>query len=698
MKILRALVFCLLISAVVSAQSPVLFFSDLTAGPATGNSDPTYSSNGGAYVTIYGNFLPGTLTTSNIALNGSNCLGIVSQPVAWMWYQKFTVQLHSGCASGNFTVTTSSGTSNGIAFTVQSENIYFASGSGNDSSGTGSWTAPWKTLLHAVQNMPGGSIVYGLTGSDATVDDGTGWSTTMLITRSGTATAPFSVIGYPGDTVQIGPTSGGDSSIRSGDVIPTNYWTFAELNIHAVSGETCAQWGSNFWRYVGNDETAPSANGEEGGCEPIDSTYTTMYGNNFHNMGVTGASAEFHGVYIATDASETDFGWNTIQFSNGGRCLQTHSEYNGPGTNGYTIYNVNIHDNYIHDCGSDCLVLDTVSPGGNGSSNPQGGPLSGPVTVYNNVMYNCGLVTPPEDTGDWSGIEIPGTSTTGPSPTGTIYTFNNTFYNYGVNASPPYGDAEYGIVWNGPDGPVFDISDNNLMYSTQGTRVPYYGGNGGITGANNWMYNGPSTSGASTVTGTIGTNPQLSSVTTANFTPLSGSPVLGAGLAMTGTVTPFGANTVAYDINGLLRPSPPAIGALELSGSVSPTPTVSLSPTSLTFAAQAIGTTTASQTITLTNTGTATLTITSITLSGTNSADFAIPSATNTCGASLAVNASCTLGVTFTPSLVGTESASIVFTTNAPTSPNSLSLSGTGALSNVISGIGIISGVGTIKP
>jgi hypothetical protein len=591
---MRRILICLallLCAASARAQAPVLFFSDLISGPATGNSDTTYSTGGGAYVTIYGNFLGSSMTSSSVALNGSNCLGIVLQPSAWMWYQKFTVQLHSGCTTGNFTVTTGSGTSNGIAFTVQSENIYFASGSGSDSA-AGSFSAPWRTLTHARSTMPAGSITYAQTGSDATTDDGTGWSTTMLITQNGTAAAPYAIIGYPGETVQIGPNSGGDSAIRSGDTIPANYWTFAELNVHAVSGEAVAQWGSNYWRWIGDDMTAPQANGEEGGAEPIDSTYTTFYGNNIHNMGITGAEAEFHGLYIATDVSETDVGWNTIAYTNGGRCLQTHSEYNGPGTNGFGIYNINIHDNVIHDCALDCMVGDSLSPNGNGSSNPQGGPLSGPVTIYNNVMYNCGQTTPPEDTGTWMGLYLTGVTTTGAAPSGTIYAFNNTIYAFGVNTSPPYGSSEYGIDFGGSS-PILAISNNNLLYSTQGTRVPYFGGGSSFTGSHNWMYNGPATSGVATITGTIGTNPNLTNVTSYNFTPLSGSPVLGAGTAMGGVITPFGPNTIGQDINGIPRPASPAIGAIELTSS-----TPQASPPSCT---PGTGTYASAQTVTCTN-------------------------------------------------------------------------------------------------
>lgn len=103
-------------------------------------------------------------------------------------------------------------------------------------------------------------------------------------------------------------------------------------------------------------------------------------------------------------------------------------------------------------------------------------------------------------------------------------------------------------------------------------------------------------------------------------------------------------------------------------------PTASLSPTSLTFGSQTVGTTSSAQNVTLTNSGTASLSITSITTSG----DF---SQTNTCGASLAASSSCTISVKFTPTAAGTRSGSLSVTDNAPGSPQTASLTGTGVAS-----------------
>ncbi|MGA9207437.1 MAG: choice-of-anchor D domain-containing protein, partial [Terriglobales bacterium] len=98
---------------------------------------------------------------------------------------------------------------------------------------------------------------------------------------------------------------------------------------------------------------------------------------------------------------------------------------------------------------------------------------------------------------------------------------------------------------------------------------------------------------------------------------------------------------------------------------------VNLSASSLTFTGQTVSTQSGAQTITLTNTGNAALTPLTITRSG----PFA---ETNTCPASLAGGASCTISVTFAPLSAGSQSGTITVTDNAANSPQTIALSGTG--------------------
>jgi hypothetical protein len=100
-------------------------------------------------------------------------------------------------------------------------------------------------------------------------------------------------------------------------------------------------------------------------------------------------------------------------------------------------------------------------------------------------------------------------------------------------------------------------------------------------------------------------------------------------------------------------------------------PAVTLTPASLTFAGQRVGTTSAPQPVILTNSGDGTLNITSIATSG----DFA---QTNNCGSAVQPGKNCTLSVTFTPTATGKRTGAISITDNAPGSPQTVSLTGTG--------------------
>jgi hypothetical protein len=89
-----------------------------------------------------------------------------------------------------------------------------------------------------------------------------------------------------------------------------------------------------------------------------------------------------------------------------------------------------------------------------------------------------------------------------------------------------------------------------------------------------------------------------------------------------------------------------------------------------------VGTTSIAQTVTLTNngTGTAALTGIGISLTGANTGDYVL---TNSCGSSLATNASCTFTVSFAPMATGTRTASVQIVSSAGTSPDMVGLTGT---------------------
>lgn len=107
------------------------------------------------------------------------------------------------------------------------------------------------------------------------------------------------------------------------------------------------------------------------------------------------------------------------------------------------------------------------------------------------------------------------------------------------------------------------------------------------------------------------------------------------------------------------------------------TPAISLSPASLNFGSQANGTTSAAQTITATNTGTANLFFNNVAESGSFNLDYTIVD-DGCVGLTLAPGQSCQTSVTFSPNNTGVMPDDIVFTDNAPNSPQSVPITGTG--------------------
>jgi hypothetical protein len=113
-----------------------------------------------------------------------------------------------------------------------------------------------------------------------------------------------------------------------------------------------------------------------------------------------------------------------------------------------------------------------------------------------------------------------------------------------------------------------------------------------------------------------------------------------------------------------------------INGTIVGSPTLSLSSSALTFPLRPIGSTSIPQSVTLTNTGSgnAPLNFSSISLVGANSGDYIL---SNNCGSSLGAGGTCSISVSFSPTLVGTRTTTVQILSNAPTSPDIIQISGT---------------------
>ncbi|MGH7489819.1 MAG: choice-of-anchor D domain-containing protein, partial [bacterium] len=106
-------------------------------------------------------------------------------------------------------------------------------------------------------------------------------------------------------------------------------------------------------------------------------------------------------------------------------------------------------------------------------------------------------------------------------------------------------------------------------------------------------------------------------------------------------------------------------------------PQISLDPPSLTFATQLINTTSPIQIVSVTNSGTAALHISAIDILGNFSKQ------TN-CTRVLAAGASCSVTVAVTPADNGTRTGTLSFTDDAPGSPQTVPLAGTGTVVQLV--------------
>jgi FG-GAP-like repeat/Abnormal spindle-like microcephaly-assoc'd, ASPM-SPD-2-Hydin len=105
-------------------------------------------------------------------------------------------------------------------------------------------------------------------------------------------------------------------------------------------------------------------------------------------------------------------------------------------------------------------------------------------------------------------------------------------------------------------------------------------------------------------------------------------------------------------------------------------PEVEVSPTSMDFGSVSVGATSAMQTFTVTNATSVTVNITAVTIAETGvSADF--QRGATTCIGALAAAGTCTIEVTFAPTVTGPLTASLQVTDDAAGSPQSAALTGT---------------------
>jgi len=430
-------------------------------------------------------------------------------------------------------------------------NTYYVATNGSDSN-PGTLAKPWLTPQHAANTMVAGDTCF----IEAGTYGASGNGQRIVTEHNGAAGAPITFENYNGGTVTIF-----SSGLYCNLEIQNNYNDFIGLN--CVGDAKCFAGADMEQNIISNiliqncsfsnfevggiymDETASRSNITVTGCT-FNGTNTTS------NMEVV-SFRDVNGFTISNNLVENPAYANrcgicTAGCSNGS--IYNNTVYN---TSSYGIYvgpspqnagsNVNVYDNLVYNCQNAGLAwADEVGYGDTSTA----------INFYNNIVY-----------GNYRGFEL---DQNNGNFTVNFSLINNTFYNNG-------GSAGQDILVAASNSELSNcIIRNNIINDTSDNECGIgYGdyANGGITVDHNLYYNSGGAWSPSNVFGTnyVAGNPLLTNPTT-NFSLQSGSPAIGAGSS---------ANAPATDYIGVIRTSPPCIGAYEYTSSA-----LSVSQSSLT--------------------------------------------------------------------------------------------------------------------
>ena len=246
-----------------------------------------------------------------------------------------------------------------------------------------------------------------------------------------------------------------------------------------------------------------------------------------------------------------------------------------------------------------------------------------------------------------------------------------------VNFTPSTADAETGVLTltdNAPGSPQTALLTGGGAASsvTLSATSLVFTGQVGNPSANQIVTLTNTSSGTLDISGItlIGTNPGDFQETNTCGSIVSPSETCTIIVSFAPTLS--GTRTALVSIADDAANSPQVIG---LSGSTPLVPTATLSLSSITYPAAPVGSASVAHSFTVANSGGTALSISNIVVAGANANDFR---QTNDCGASVAAGSLCTISVTFTPLAGETRNATVVITDAAPTSPQVVTLTGTG--------------------
>ena len=540
MKILKQLCFSAVLSFIISflpvagfGQAPVLFFSDIVSGPAAGG-----ENNKGAFVTVIGRHFGEQQGNGYVSIGG----GRAGAYKSWA-DDKIIFQLGHDAKTGNITVTTSGGTSNGLPFVERPGNIYFVSARATNDPGRGDWLDPWRSPESFYKNMKPGDICYiregiyseryGAPNERANIGIGDE-------APDGMANNEIAWVAYPGDTVRF------EAQALKANILfgyKKNYYVFAGLSLWA--SESCIVFIGGNHRFVNNSCEGLKAHGYAS-IHPSGGSGSKIYGNLIY--GAQSKNKLDHPIYVAYGTDNLDIGWNRL-FDNDvaeGPVISINTD--NAGVAHYTFENILIHDNLI-DCRGSSAPLRAIGivATDTGSS----------IYIYNNLI-------------------IGGGDTVLYQYSARSYIYNNTIYDSSGSAALLLETVRDGANYYRPDGA--DVI-NNIFFNRTGAfyvMIKDESAMGNVKISNNCYFG----NGGGPVKDVYAVNadPWFVDVNSGDFRLQAASPCVDAG-------DPEAVAVAGRDFNGNPRPFGAAvdIGAYEYTLQ----PAVSVAPGTSTPAAQA---------------------------------------------------------------------------------------------------------------
>lgn len=470
--------------------APTLNFSDIESGPKTGNTDGAGGlspSQHGAIVTVWGNY-----SGSSTKVYFTDSQG-VSQKAAHIYYEKkadgklpggpsdlytyhkmreiaFSIPATSADGPGQISLIVDEATStNTLPFTVRKGNIYFIKSSGSDTTGDGSWSAPWLTLAKVMSGN--GKVVAGDSIYSVGVGSASGISVGQSAAIKGTLTNPVSLITYPNTAVALSGQGYTGYVIfnynNDNSLLASEYINFSKLKITAAGDGTGTGSSAGIRVFKGNrviglEITGPTVYGGFAGAIAGNNSgagggkYYGIYIHNFGtankvpyagNIGTDPSTCaysnpacksswdKFHHLYyisnrFATTLDAYEIAWNHLSDNPIWQGIHIYDQGTVGGWNG----TMKIHHNVVKNQRGSAINIDLQSPM----------TVAPPIEIHDNLIISDTM-----DTYNFRAFHVL-------APNCNVKLYNNTVYGYNS------ANLISAKMWN---------YTNNLMVDTKG--VPY---------------------------------------------------------------------------------------------------------------------------------------------------------------------------------------------------------------------------------